>query len=152
MLGLSPQTRPVILVRFGLILGLRVRVNFAPAPPMAECTALFRPARSARTTGWSGRSMVWREVAPLCSLSARQGVDVGGGQRVAADPPVAAFHLLDDAPRDIAHVLALDRDHRVGQLADHLALLFLAEDVLDDANLNERHWIVPFIWVDIACP
>src|SRR5207249_4693571 len=80
-------------------------------------------------------------VAPSGSLSARQGVHVGCGERVAADAPVAAFHFLDHAPGDAAHVLAFDRDHRVGQLADDLALLLLAEHVLDDANLNERHWI-----------
>jgi hypothetical protein len=36
-------------------------------------------------------------------------------QRLAADPPVAAVDLLDDDPGDTSHVLALDRDHRVGQ-------------------------------------
>jgi hypothetical protein len=62
------------------------------------------------------------------------------------NPPVAAFHLLDRAPDDVAHVLALDRHHRVGQLTDHLALLLLTEHVLDDPNLNERHWIFPFVY------
>src|SRR6266478_8690278 len=75
------------------------------------------------------------------SFPARQRVHIGGGQGVAANSPVPAFHLLDHAPGDAAHVLAFDRDHRVGQLADDLALLLLAEHVLDDANLNERHWI-----------
>ena len=49
-------------------------------------------------------------------LSARHGVYIGGGQGIAADPPVAAFDLLDDAPGDATHGLALDRDHRVGYL------------------------------------
>ena len=46
---------------------------------------------------------------------------VGGGERVAADPPVATFPL--------------PRDHRVSELADNLALLFLA--VLHHPNLNK---------------
>src|SRR5271169_1234763 len=110
-----------------------------PYSQMRSASASKPSRRSTRTTQWSGRSTARPEVAPSRSLSACQSVDVGGGQGVATDPPVAAFHLLDDAPRDVAHVLALDRDHRVGQLADDLALLFLTEYVLDDANLNERH-------------
>src|ERR1700730_15837630 len=85
---------------------------------------------------WLGRSTGRPEAAPSRGLSACQGLDVGGGQGIAADPPVAAFHLLDDAPGDIAHVLTLDRDHRLGELADDLALLFPTEHVLDHANLN----------------
>src|SRR6266446_7056507 len=96
-------------------------------------------------------SMPRPEVASSRSLSACQSVYVGSGQSIAADPPVAAFHLLDHAPSDLAHVLALDRDHRVCQLADDLTLLFLAEHVFDDANLNERHWISPFVEVAVAC-
>jgi hypothetical protein len=37
------------------------------------------------------------EVAPSRSLSACQSVDVGGGHRLATDPPVAAFDLFDEA-------------------------------------------------------
>src|SRR2546423_1721124 len=85
------------------------------------------------------------EVAASRSLSARQSVDVGRGQSVAADPPVAAFHLFDDAPGDLTHVLPLDRDHCISQLVDDLTLLFFTEHVLDDANLNGRHWIYPFV-------
>src|SRR3954467_5199411 len=92
---------------------------------------------------WPGHSTARREVVPSGRLSACEGMHVGGGEGVAADTPVAAFHVLDHAPGDVAHVLALDRDHRVSQLADHLALLFLAEHVLDDPNLNERHWLYP---------
>src|SRR5262249_53172458 len=85
------------------------------------------------------------EVRPSRSLSARQGVHVRGCPGAAADSPVAALHLLDHAPSDASHALAFDRDHRVSQLADHLALLFLAKHVLDDADLNEGHWICPFV-------
>src|ERR1700733_9407845 len=85
------------------------------------------------------------EVAPSGRLALRQCMHVSGGQRIAADSPVTAFHLLDHAPGDAAHALALDRNHRVGQLADHLAFLLLAEHVLDDANLNEWHCISPSV-------
>src|SRR5580658_551101 len=84
-------------------------------------------------------------IAPSGRLPPRQGMHIRRAQRIAADAPVPAFHFLDHAPRDTAHVLALDRDHRVGQLADHLAFLLLAEHVLDDANLNERHCISPSV-------
>src|SRR5258706_11443144 len=73
------------------------------------------------------------------SFPARQRVHIGGGQGVAANSPGPAFHLLDHAPGDAAHVLAFDRDHHTWEVADDLALLFLAEDVLDNANLNEGH-------------
>jgi hypothetical protein len=47
--------------------------------------------------------------------------------------------FFDHAPSDLTHVFALDRDHGVGQLRDDLLLLFLAENVFDDSDLNERH-------------
>ena len=47
-----------------------------------------------------------REAAPSRSLAACQSVDIGGCQGLATDPPVAAFHLLDQAKGDLAHVLA----------------------------------------------
>src|SRR5215470_13598556 len=40
------------------------------------------------------------EFAPSRSLAACQSVDVGGGQGLATDPPVAAFHLFDQAKGD----------------------------------------------------
>src|SRR3974390_270545 len=70
---------------------------------------------------------------------------VGRRECLGADYPVAAFHLLDHAPGDPAHALAFDRDHGVGQLADDLLLLLLAEHILDDAHLNERHCISPLV-------
>src|SRR6266576_3277874 len=45
--------------------------------------------------------------------------------------------------RHSPHVLAFDRDHGIGQLLDDLSLLILAENVLDDSNLNERHFDSP---------
>ena len=44
-------------------------------------------------------------------------------ERLPADPPFAAFDFFDRDPGDGAHRLALDLDHRVGQLLDHVSLL-----------------------------
>jgi hypothetical protein len=74
-----------------------------------------------------------------CSLPARQCVHVGSGQGFATDPPVTAFDLFDNAPGDAAHVFAFDRNHRIGEFADDLVLLFLAEHVFNHSNLNEGH-------------
>ena len=59
-------------------------------------------------------------------------VDVGCGEWIARDPPVAALDFFDHAPSDLTHVFAFDRDHGLGQLRDNLLLLFLTEDVFDD--------------------
>jgi hypothetical protein len=75
----------------------------------------------------------------LRGFSARERVDVGRGERIARDPPVAALDFFDHAPGDLTHVFAFDRDHGVGQLRDDLLPLFLGENVFDDSDLNERH-------------
>ena len=75
----------------------------------------------------------------LRGLAVRERVDVGRGERIARYPPVAALDFFDHAPSDLTHVFALDRDHGVGQLRDDLLLLFLAKNVFDDSDLNERH-------------
>jgi hypothetical protein len=98
----------------------------------------------ARTTVDGPGGTMGRKVVLSGSFSACQSVHVSGGQRVAADSPVAAFNFLDDAPGDATHVFTLDRDHRVGELAYDLMLLLLIEHVFDDTNLNERHWTSPF--------
>src|SRR5262245_8909793 len=103
-----------------------------------DCKSLMRSAQTTSAFGTNAPAISH----PSRSFSACQGVHVGGGQGVAADSPIAAFHLLDYTPSDPAHALAFDRDHRVRELADDLALLLLAEDVPDDTNLDERHWIV----------
>jgi hypothetical protein len=77
-------------------------------------------------------------------------VHIGGGQGLAADPSVAAFHLLDQAKGDLAYILALDRHHCVSQLANDFALLFLAEHVLNYSNLNEWHQTSPFVWLQVG--
>src|SRR6516225_8359900 len=76
-------------------------------------------------------------------LACGQRVHVARRQGIAADAPVAALDFLDRHPRHSPHVLAFDRDHGVVQLLDDLSLLILAENVLDDSNLNERHFDSP---------
>jgi hypothetical protein len=44
-------------------------------------------------------------------LASGQVLDVGRGERVAPDSPVAAVHFLDDTPGHRPHALALDADH-----------------------------------------
>ena len=75
-----------------------------------------------------------------CSDRARgERVHLLGREAVAGDPPIAALDLLDHAPRDLAHVLAFDRDHRVGQTLDDLLLLVAAEHTFDELDVDERH-------------
>src|SRR6185436_18086069 len=64
------------------------------------------------------------ERAPGAALSrARlQSLDVGGGQRPAADPPLAAGELVNPDPGHPPHGLAFDLDQRIGHLLDHLLL------------------------------
>src|SRR5262249_12458651 len=64
---------------------------------------------------------------------------LGRGHGFAAHGPVAALDFLDDHPGDGAHVLPFDGDHRVGDLADHLALLRLGEDPFNQLDLNHGH-------------
>src|SRR3954451_15819165 len=66
-------------------------------------------------------------------------VDVGGRQAVAADRPVPALDLLDDAPGDLAQRLALDLHHGVGQALGDLALLVGREHALDELHVDEWH-------------
>ena len=68
-----------------------------------------------------------------------QVLDVLGGERLAADAPLAALHLFDRDPGDGAHRLALDVDHRLGELGDDLLLLVRREHTLDELDLHERH-------------
>src|ERR687897_1932312 len=78
----------------------------------------------------------------------REGLDVLGAQRLSAHAPVAACDLLDDDPGHRAHVLALDRDHRVGEALDDLALLVGREDVLDELDIDD--WHDAFWWLDCS--
>ena len=47
--------------------------------------------------------------------------------------------LLEDGHGDLAHVLAFDFDHRVGETLDDLLLLRLREDALEGLDLDEWH-------------
>src|ERR1700722_16991508 len=74
-----------------------------------------------------------------------EGPDVLGGQWLARDSPVTAADFLDHDPGDLAHALAFDGDHRVGEFLDHPALLLGGEHVLDELDVDERHfspWLV----------
>jgi hypothetical protein len=73
------------------------------------------------------------EVAPSCSFSACQGVHVGGCQSLAADPPVTAFHLLNEAQRVAAHGLTFNRDQRVADVCDFLC------STRTPPGFNDRH-------------
>ena len=65
---------------------------------------------------------------------------VVGGEGLAADGPVAALDLFDNHPGDLAHALAFDGDHRVGEFLDDPALLLGGEHVLDELDVDERHF------------
>jgi hypothetical protein len=75
----------------------------------------------------------------------RQGLHIGGVQRVAGDRPVAGGDLLDDAPGDRTHVLALDLHHRVGEPANDLLLLVGGEDILDDLHIDQGHRVISLV-------
>src|SRR5579859_1964248 len=73
------------------------------------------------------------------------GVDVGGGQGLAADPPVALLNLLHPHPGDAPHGLAFDGDDGLGDLLDQGAFLAGCEDVLDDFNRDKRHFRISLV-------
>src|SRR5262249_45213993 len=58
-------------------------------------------------------------------LPGRNGPDVGGCDRLATEAPITARDLLENYYRVLAQVLAFDRDHRLGKILDHPALLRL---------------------------
>src|SRR3954447_17153655 len=97
-----------------------------------ECrpAACATPSRWARAAGALARSD---------RLARGQRVHGLGREALAADGPVAALDLVDHAPRDAAHVLALDADHRVGEPLGDLRLLLRREDALDEPDVDERH-------------
>ena len=76
--------------------------------------------------------------------------DVLGCQAVASDSPVAAVDFLDGHPGDLTHRLALDADHGVGQLGDHLALLVGCEDTFDKFDVYKRHVPRPLLVVGVV--
>src|SRR5262245_60341715 len=96
-------------------------------------------SRTGRVTGLRDSACCSPSRLPL------QGVHVGRGEAVAGDAPVTAVDLLDEDPGDRPEVLALDFDHRVRDLPDHLLLLLGSEDSLDQLDRDHRHLSSPFI-------
>ena len=79
------------------------------------------PAATARAPPPATASGGVRRTERLSDGGALQITHVLRREGLAADPPIAAVHLLDRDPGDGAHGLALDLDHGVGQLLDHLS-------------------------------
>ena len=50
--------------------------------------------------------------------------------------------IFDVDPGDLAHGLAFDGHHGVGQLPDHLLLLLGRKYILDDFYVDDRHGLV----------
>jgi hypothetical protein len=66
-----------------------------------------------------------------------------GGQRLAADAPLAAGYFGDLDPGHAPHVLAFDRDHGIGQFLDDLPLLLRVEHFFDQMDLYQWHCRTP---------
>ncbi len=65
-----------------------------------------------------------------------QGLHILGREWCPANPQIAALHLLNHDPRDFTHVLPFDTDHGVGQFFNHLPLLRIGENALDEFDIN----------------
>src|SRR5215210_317024 len=93
----------------------------------------------------------WRRARSLCVrrlLAGRGGCRPAGGDlsnrldrgALPADTPVSALDvLLYEDPGQGTHVLALNGDHRVGDLLDHLLFLVGGEDPFDELYLDQWH-------------
>src|SRR3954454_11719422 len=103
------------------------------------------PPESAKPDSWGERALEAGWAASAVSVmglgghAALHGPDGLGGELLPADRPVAALRLLDVHPGDSAHALALDVDHRIGELLDHLALLLGVEDAFDELDIDDGH-------------
>lgn len=64
------------------------------------------------------------------------GFGLGG---LAADGPIALLDLFDGDPSQVAHALALDFDHRLSDLLDHVCFLLVGEHALDYLYCGEWH-------------
>lgn len=64
-------------------------------------------------------------------------------QALAANGPVAAFEIIDAHPGDLAHGFAFDGEHGVGDALDHFGFLIRRENVFDEINRNQRHFVLP---------
>jgi len=76
--------------------------------------------------------------------ASREGLYVLGGQRVPADRPIAAMHLFQHAPGHPAHVLTLDRHHRIGEFLYDLPTLRARENALNHLHIDKWHPVCPF--------
>ena len=81
--------------------------------------------------------MIDRFDAAAVTVSERIGDPHSGQKRRYTGLPLSPRPNWAD-PDDLAPVLALNRDHRVGQLADDLTLLFLAEHILDNLRWTPK--------------
>jgi hypothetical protein len=66
-----------------------------------------------------------------------------GGQRLAADAPLATGYFGDLHPGHPPHVLAFDRDHGIGQFLNDLPLLLRVEHFFDQMDLYQWHCRAP---------
>ena len=71
-----------------------------------------------------------------------------GGQRLAADAPLAAGYFGDLHPGHPPHVLAFDRDHGIGQFLNDLSLLLGVEHFFDQRTYISG--IVMLLCADLA--
>jgi hypothetical protein len=98
-----------------------------------------RQGAASRATTVPGRAQDANSLQDSGGFPAGDRVNVGGGQRLAADSPVAALHFLDDDPRDGAHCFAFDRHHRVSEFLGNLLLLSGRKNAVDEFDVDEWH-------------
>ena len=87
------------------------------APPNAESKAVVIGPSSVRALEAASPAAVGSRGG---SIAAGHGLDVGGGQGLPSDAPAPALDLLDGHPGDLAQLLSLDGDHRVGELDERV--------------------------------
>src|SRR5579883_1874673 len=75
----------------------------------------------------------------LRRLARREGLNIRGPQRLAADGPISALELVDTHPGHRAHALAFHLDHGLGHLGNELLLLHGGENVFDHIDRHEWH-------------
>src|SRR5580704_17028357 len=108
-------------------------------PRRARSVASDAPAQRAPTMTTSYIVDQPRRAALPDRLPGCERLDVGGRKGVAGDAPVSTLDLLDDDPRHRTQGLAFDVHHRVGEPADHVALLALIEHAFDHLDVYQGH-------------
>src|SRR5215469_9460893 len=115
--------------------------------PLCRSVSFPYPPGRSRLTGGRGRSIDAAAARLAVPGSAGRGASrdistsgeclhVLGGQRVPADRPIAAVHLFQYAPGHPAHVLTLDRHHRIGEFLHNLPALRAGENALNHLDIN----------------